>query len=71
MPKTNTKTRENLKLFTVSIQRDRSSQPITHKNAVNAFQKGDLYCVMIKHEDGTHSSVKYPISTLFRIIEDY
>ena len=71
MPKTKIKTRKTLKTYKISIQRDYSSQPIEHTNAVNAFQKGDLYCVMVKHEDGSHSVAKYPLCSIFRIVEEY
>lgn len=71
MPETKVKTRDTLKAFTLSIQRNESSQPIIYKNAVNAFTKGALYCVMVRHEDGTYSSVKYPLVSIFRVTEDY
>ena len=66
-----TPTRENLKVMNISIQRNESSQAITHTNAVNAYQKGDMYCVMCKDEQGKYISYKYPINSIFRVVEDY
>jgi hypothetical protein len=43
------------------------SEPIVHENVKNAYQKGDLYCVMFENSDlGVY---KYPIANIFRILE--
>lgn len=56
----------------VEIQRIESSLPIVYEDVVNAYTKGDLYCVMfIGKETGKRMTHKYPICTIFRVIEDY
>jgi hypothetical protein len=54
----------------VEIQRNETSQPIVYDTVENAYTKGPMYCVMfIKDEKRvTH---KYPLVSLFRVIEDY
>ena len=42
------------------------SHPVVHTNVVNAYQKGDLYCVMTQSEIS-----KYPLVHIFRIVESY
>lgn len=42
------------------------SQPISIKSAKNAYQKGDLYCIM--SEDGK-TVWKFPLQHIFRIVE--
>lgn len=41
------------------------SEPVTLTEAKNAYQKGDLYCVMLT--DGTVQ--KFPLQHIFRVIE--
>lgn len=43
-----------------------TAQPIIHEGVENTYQKGDLFCIMVKGK-----SIKYPIQTIFRIVEDY
>lgn len=54
----------------IEIQRNETSQPIIYEDALNAYTKGPMYCVMfIKDEQRmTH---KYPLVSLFRVIEEY
>jgi len=54
----------------IEIQRNESSQPIIYEDVLNAYTKGLLYCVMFIKDDKriTH---KFPIESLFRIVEDY
>lgn len=44
------------------------SQPIVHMNAKNAYQKGSLYCIMIRNYQ-QEVVYKYPISSIFRTVE--
>lgn len=53
----------------VDIHLRQTSQSFTY-DAINAYQKGDLYCVLLRREDGIIVH-KYPLSTVFRIIEEY
>lgn len=41
------------------------SSPVVIKNVSNTYQKGDLYCVLIK--EGT--VYKFPLQHIFRITE--
>ena len=54
----------------IEIQRTESSLPIVYETAINAFTKGPLYCVLFE-KDGKRMTHKFPVSTLFRIVEDY
>ena len=54
----------------IEIQRNETSQPILYEDALNAYTKGNMYCVLIIRNDErvTH---KYPVCSLFRVIESY
>lgn len=54
----------------IEIQRNESSYPIVYENVVNAYTKGPLYCVLFEKE-GKIITHKFPITSLFRIVEDY
>lgn len=53
--------------LTVSVQLKESSQPIVYLDVLNTYQKGDLFVVYTAGE----ISYKHPISSIWRIIEDY
>lgn len=57
--------------MTIEIQRNESSQPIVYNDAINAYTKGNLYCVLFVNSQGKRVTHKYPLCSLFRIIEDY
>ena len=54
----------------VEIQRNESSQPIVYEATVNAYTKGPMYCVLFD-KAGARVTHKYPVASLFRVIEDY
>lgn len=54
----------------VEIQRNETSQPIVYESAINAYTKGPMYCVLFE-KDGRRTTHKYPLLSLFRVIEDY
>ncbi len=54
----------------IEIQRNETSFPIVYENAENAYTKGPMYCVLFE-KDGARVTHKYPLCSLFRIIEDY
>jgi len=54
----------------IEIQRNESSYPIVYDNVINAYTKGPLYCILFE-KDGKRITHKFPIITLFRIVEDY
>lgn len=50
----------------VIVHLENQSQPM-ELDAVNAYQKGDMFCVYL-----TNGSVyKFPLMKIFRVIEDY
>lgn len=54
----------------IEIQRNESSQPLVYENAINAYTKGAMYCVLFE-KDGQRVTHKYPVCSIFRVIEDY
>jgi hypothetical protein len=54
----------------IEIQRNETSCPIVYENAANAYTKGQMYCVLFEM-DGKRITHKYPLCSLFRVIEDY
>tara|TARA_R110000851_G_scaffold116912_4_gene243417 strand:- start:1131 stop:1316 length:186 start_codon:yes stop_codon:yes gene_type:complete len=54
----------------IEIQRNETSQPIVYEIVENAYTKGPMYCVMFL-KDGMRMTHKYPLISLFRVIEDY
>ena len=55
----------------IEIQREESSLPIVYDNVLNAYTKGKLYCVLFTNKDGKRQTHKYPINSIFRVVEDY
>jgi len=51
----------------VEIQLKETSQNIIYPDAINTYQKGDLFCVYLSNGK-VH---KYPLRNIWRIIEDY
>ena len=54
----------------IEIQRNETSESIVYTNPINAYTKGPMYCVLIE-KDGRRKTHKYPLVSLFRVIEDY
>jgi hypothetical protein len=54
----------------VEVQRNETSQSIVYENTLNTYTKGPMYCVMFIR-DGKKITHKYPLVSLFRVIEDY
>jgi hypothetical protein len=54
----------------IEIQRNEASQPLVYENVENAYTKGPMYCVMFV-KDGQRVTHKFPLCSLFRVIEDY
>jgi hypothetical protein len=62
----------------VEVQLKESSQSIVHENVVNAYTKGDMYCVFVAGKDGSRSTrpstssvYKYPLANVWRVKESY
>ncbi len=54
----------------IEIQRNETSRPIVYEGAINAFTKGGMYVVLFDR-GGERVSHKYPLCSLFRVIESY
>jgi len=54
----------------IEIQRNETSFPIVYEDVINAYTKGPMYCVMFE-KNGKRVTHKYPLASLFRVIEDY
>ncbi len=54
----------------IEVQREESSLPIVYDDVLNAYTKGKLYCILFE-KDGERKTHKYPISSIFRVVEDY
>ncbi len=54
----------------IEVQRNETSYPIIYNDVINDYTKGNMYCILFKKDENriTH---KYPLCSLFRIIEDY
>lgn len=55
--------------YLIQVQRNETSQPIKY-NAINAYTKGPMYCILFE-KDGQRLTHKYPLCSLFRVIEEY
>ena len=57
----------------IEIQRNETSFPIVYginDTIGNAYTKGNMYCIMFI-KDGKRITHKYPLCSLFRVVEDY
>jgi len=54
----------------IEIQRNETSYPIKYEHVINAYTKGNMYCVMFL-KDNMRVTHKYPLCSLFRVVEDY
>ena len=54
----------------IEIQRNETSFPIIYEDVLNAYTKGNMYCVLFE-KDGARKTHKYPLCSLFRVVEDY
>jgi hypothetical protein len=57
--------------MTIEIQLKESSLPQIYENVINAYTKGPVYCVLFVNTVGKRVTHKYPLISIFRIIEDY
>lgn len=54
-------------MIQVSVHLKEQSQPIVYEEVKNTYTKGPFYCVYTANEE----SHKFPVSDIFRVIEDY
>jgi len=59
------------KLLTVNIQLHSSSQPTEYKKVINVYEKGSFLCIQYYTPGGVMMLDKYPITSVFRIVQDY
>lgn len=55
----------------IEIQRNETSLPLIYEDAINAYTKGQLYCVFFVNKELERVTHKYPLCSIFRVIEDY
>lgn len=56
-------------LYKVEIRKETQSRPITLNDVVNSYTKGNLYCVRRALPDGGFKTSKYPLCSIFDIVE--
>lgn len=54
----------------IEIQRNETSLPIVYQDVINAYTKGPMYCILFA-KDGDVVAHKYPLCSIFRVIEQY
>lgn len=55
----------------IELQRNETSQPIYYEHVLNTYTKGPLYCILFDDKNGTSIVHKYPLCSIFRIVEEY
>ena len=55
----------------IEIQLLQSSQPIVYEKTINAYTKGNLYCILFINSKKERVTHKFPLMNIFRIIEEY
>jgi len=55
----------------IEIQPYETSLPIVYEDPINAYTKGCMYCILFENKEGQRKTHKYPLSSIFRVIEDY
>ena len=55
----------------IEIQRNESSEPIVYDEVINAYTKGPMYCILFINSKGERVTHKFPVLSLFRVIEQY
>ncbi len=55
----------------IEIQRNESSLPLVYDNIINAYTKGQMYCVLFINSKSERVTHKFPLCSIFRVIEDY
>jgi hypothetical protein len=55
----------------IEIQRNETSNAIVYEEVLDAYTKGPMYCVLFVNRDGDRVVHKYPVCSLFRVIEQY
>jgi hypothetical protein len=58
-------------LKTLDVHTHIQSFPIPHKRVMNAYEKGQFFCVVVLNKEGKREVFKYPIASIFRVREDY
>ena len=53
----------------VEVQLRQASQPVTYRNVINAYTKSEMFCVLFE-KDGIELIHKYPLCSVFRVIEE-
>lgn len=54
----------------IEIHRNEASQPLVYENVINAYTKGNMYCILVE-KDNKRVTHKFPLCSIFRVVEDY
>lgn len=55
----------------IKVLRNETSNPIVYEAAIDAYTKGNMYCVLFVDKEGNRVVHKYPMCSLFRVEEEY
>lgn len=55
----------------IEVQRNESSNPLVYENVINAYTKGQMYCILFVNKSEERVTHKFPLCSLFRVIEEY
>ena len=55
----------------VTVHLKEASSEMSYDNVENTYQKGGMFCVLRKPKKGPRVVYKYPMSSIFRVIEQY
>jgi hypothetical protein len=55
----------------IEVQRNESSLPLIYDEVINAYTKGNMYCILFVNKANERVTHKFPLCSLFRVIEDY
>jgi len=58
-------------MMDIKVHRNETSQPMTYKDVLNAYTKGNMYCILFINKDLLKTVHKYPLCSIFRIEESY
>jgi len=61
-----------VEVFKIAVWLKETSMPKVFEKAINAYQKGDLYCIFWINEEYPKGHVtKYPLNNIWKIDEEY
>lgn len=55
----------------IEIERSESSEALVYRRVINTYTKGPLFCVLFVNSAGERVVHKFPLTSIFRIIQAY